>query len=191
MPSASLPSCRRCCAHCIVCVRATLRSRRVPDLGAAANYLWMMTGRLPTEVQARAVEQYLVATIDHGFNASTFTARVVASTGADVGACVVAAIGALSGPLHGGAPSRALDLVDLIGSGDRIDEVVGAMLDADEKIMGFGHAVYRTADPGRRCCATSPQRWPRRTRSGPSSNWSPRSRPACCDCSTNASRGDG
>jgi citrate synthase len=93
------------------------------------------------------VEQYLVATIDHGFNASTFTARVVASTGADVGACVVAAIGALSGPLHGGAPSRALDLVDRIGSRERIAEVVGAMLDADEKVMGFGHAVYRTADP--------------------------------------------
>jgi citrate synthase len=117
------------------------------DLAAAANYLWMMTGREPAAPQARAVERYLISTIDHGFNASTFTARVVASTGADIGACIVAAIGALSGPLHGGAPSRALDLVDEIGTIDRVDDVVGAKLDAGERIMGFGHPVYRTADP--------------------------------------------
>ena len=136
----------------LLCALHRLRSGRQPvaprpDLGVSANYLWMMTGREPTAAQARAVEQYLISTIDHGFNASTFTARVVASTGADVGACVVAAIGALSGPLHGGAPSRALDLIDEIGSADRIDAVIGDRLDAGERIMGFGHAVYRTADP--------------------------------------------
>ena len=114
----------------LLCALHRLRSGRQPvaprpDLGVSANYLWMMTGREPTAAQARAVEQYLISTIDHGFNASTFTARVVASTGADVGACVVAAIGALSGPLHGGAPSRALDLIDEIGSADRIDAVIG------------------------------------------------------------------
>ena len=118
-----------------------------PELAYAANYLYMLNGTVPEPDHARAVEQYLISTIDHGFNASTFTARVVASTGADVGACVVAAIGALSGPLHGGAPSRALDLVDEIGSADRIDAVIRARLDAGERIMGFGHAVYRTADP--------------------------------------------
>ena len=117
------------------------------DLGYAANWLHMVTGVEPTAAHARAVEHYLVSTIDHGFNASTFTARVVASTGADMGACVVAAIGALSGPLHGGAPSRALALLDEIGSPDRIDEVVGPMIEHGEKIMGFGHAVYRTEDP--------------------------------------------
>src|SRR5207248_11363998 len=87
-----------------------------PDLDYAANYLWMMTGAEPTPEHARAVEQYLVLTIDHGFNASTFTARVITSTGADLGAAVVGAIGALSGPLHGGAPSRALDTLDAIGT---------------------------------------------------------------------------
>ncbi len=118
-----------------------------PDLGYAADYLWMVTGREPSTAAARAIEQYLVSTIDHGFNASTFTARVVASTGADLGACVVAAIGALSGPLHGGAPSRALALIDEIATPERIDAVVRPKIVAGERIMGFGHPVYRTADP--------------------------------------------
>src|SRR6516165_8581182 len=78
------------------------------DLGFVANYLWMLTGAAPSAAHARAIEQYMILTIDHGFNASTFTARVVTSTGADLAAAIVAAIGALSGPLHGGAPSRAL-----------------------------------------------------------------------------------
>ena len=117
------------------------------ELGYAANYLWMLTGVEPTAAHARAVEQYLVCTIDHGFNASTFTGRVVASTGADLGACVVAAIGSLSGPLHGGAPSRALALLDEIGSPDRIDDVVAPMIERGDKIMGFGHAVYTADDP--------------------------------------------
>ncbi len=118
-----------------------------PSLGWAADYLRMVTGEVPTEARARAVEQYLMATIDHGFNASTFTARVIASTGADLGACVVGAIGALSGPLHGGAPSRALDTLDGIGTPDNIDEYIRPRIEAGEKIMGFGHAVYRTQDP--------------------------------------------
>lgn len=117
------------------------------DLPYAANYLWMLTGEEPDEVRTRAVEQYLVATIDHGFNASTFTSRVVASTAADVGACVVAALGALSGPLHGGAPSRALDLLHEIGTPDRARPVVVEKVRRGERIMGFGHAVYRTEDP--------------------------------------------
>ena len=86
------------------------------DLGFAANYLYMLTGSEPSAQHARAIEQYMILTIDHGFNASTFTARVVTSTGADLGAAIVAAIGALSGPLHGGAPSRALDMLDAIGT---------------------------------------------------------------------------
>ncbi|MFE2136132.1 citrate/2-methylcitrate synthase, partial [Streptomyces sp. NPDC059466] len=89
------------------------------DLPYAANYLYMLTGSEPDAARARAVEQYLISTIDHGFNASTFTARVIASTGADVAACLVGAVGALSGPLHGGAPSRALDTLDALGSAAR------------------------------------------------------------------------
>ncbi|MER8032897.1 citrate synthase/methylcitrate synthase [Streptomyces bauhiniae] len=117
------------------------------DLSYAANYLYMLTGEEPEARQARAVEQYLISTIDHGFNASTFTARVIASTGADVAACLVGALGALSGPLHGGAPSRALDTLDAIGTPGRIDPWVRERVLAGDRIMGFGHAVYRTEDP--------------------------------------------
>ncbi|MCM3883299.1 citrate/2-methylcitrate synthase [Frankia sp. R82] len=117
------------------------------DLSFAANYLWMLLGAEPTAGQVRAIERYLIATIDHGFNASTFTARVIASTGADLAACVVGAIGALSGPLHGGAPSRALDTLDAIGSPERIDPWIREHVLAGDRIMGFGHAVYRTEDP--------------------------------------------
>jgi citrate synthase len=117
------------------------------DLSTSANWLYMLTGSEPSAWATRAVEQYLIATIDHGFNASTFTARVVASTGADLGACVTAAIGALSGPWHGGAPSRALDTLDQIGTPDNVDDWVRPRIEAGEKMMGFGHPVYRTDDP--------------------------------------------
>jgi citrate synthase len=117
------------------------------DLPYAANYLYMLTGSEPEPARARAIEQYLVSTVDHGFNASTFTARVITSTGADVAACLVGAIGALSGPLHGGAPSRALDTLDAIGTPERIDPWIRERVLAGERIMGFGHPVYRTEDP--------------------------------------------
>jgi citrate synthase len=117
------------------------------DLGYAANYLWMLTGTEPDPDRTRAIERYLISTVDHGFNASTFTARVVASTGADVGACVTAAVGALSGPRHGGAPSRALELLEEIGRPERTEAVIRAKLAAGQRIMGFGHAAYRTVDP--------------------------------------------
>ena len=117
------------------------------DLGYAANYLYMLFGREPEEQHARAVERYLISTIDHGLNASTFTARVVTSTGADVAAAVVAGIAALSGPLHGGAPSRALDTLDAIGTPDRADAFIRAAVERGDRIMGFGHRVYKTLDP--------------------------------------------
>ncbi|MER5858349.1 citrate synthase/methylcitrate synthase [Streptomyces sp900105245] len=117
------------------------------DLPYAANYLYMLTGSEPDPRRVRAVEQYLISTIDHGFNASTFTARVIASTGADVAACLTGAVGALSGPLHGGAPSRALDTLDAIGTPERIDSWIRERVLAGDRIMGFGHAVYRTEDP--------------------------------------------
>jgi citrate synthase len=118
-----------------------------PALPYAANYLYMMLGEVPTPEHARAVEQYLISTIDHGFNASTFTARVITSTGADLGAAVVGAIGALSGPLHGGAPSRALQMLDEIGTIDNADAWIRAAVDRGDRLMGFGHRVYKTDDP--------------------------------------------
>jgi citrate synthase len=117
------------------------------DLGHAANYLYMLEGREPDADRVRALEAYLISTIDHGFNASTFTARVVASTGADVASAVIAAIGALSGPLHGGAPSRVLDMLDAIGDPAAAEPWLRAALERGEKLMGFGHPVYRTTDP--------------------------------------------
>jgi len=118
-----------------------------PSLGYAADYLRMLSGAVASAEHARAIEQYLISTIDHGFNASTFTARVICATGADVGSSVVGAIGAFSGPLHGGSPARALETLDAIGSPDRIDDWVRPRLEAGERMMGFGHAVYRTEDP--------------------------------------------
>ncbi|MCU1420466.1 MAG: citrate (Si)-synthase, partial [Microbacteriaceae bacterium] len=104
-------------------------------------------GRVAAPEVVAALGTYLVAAIDHGFSASTFTARVIASTGADAASCLVGALGALSGPLHGGAPSRALDTLDAIGSVGNIDAWVSAQLTAGNRIMGFGHPVYRTEDP--------------------------------------------
>lgn len=118
-----------------------------PELPTAANWLYLLTGRRPDARHARAIEQYLISTIDHGFNASTFTARVVASTGADVASAICAALGAFSGPLHGGAPDRALDALDAIGDPANATAWAQAALDRGQRIMGFGHAVYRTADP--------------------------------------------
>ncbi len=117
------------------------------DLAASANYLWMLAGVEPTETQARAVEQYQILTVDHGFNASTFAARVIASTGADLAAAVGGAVGALSGPLHGGAPSRALAMLDDIGAPERAEIWVREAVERGERIMGFGHRVYKTNDP--------------------------------------------
>jgi citrate synthase len=145
----------RCVAACVPLVLAMLhraadgRPPIDPDqgLGHAGAYLQAVTGRTPPEAYARALEQYLILTIDHGFNASTFTGRVVASTGASIVDVVCAAIGALAGPLHGGAPSRALDALDAIGSPRRAAAWVRGEVEAGRRIMGFGHAVYRAPDP--------------------------------------------
>ena len=117
------------------------------DLPYAANYLYMMQGEVPAAEYSAAVEKYLISTVDHGFNASTFTARVITSTGADLGAAVVGAVGALSGPLHGGAPSRALQMLDEIGTPDRAEAWLRAAVERGDRLMGFGHRVYKTDDP--------------------------------------------
>lgn len=117
------------------------------DLSTAENWLYGLTGKQPEPERARAIEQYLIATVDHGFNASTFTARVIASTGGDVFSAVCGALGAFSGPLHGGAPDRALDALDEIAETGDATAWAKAQLAGRSRIMGFGHAVYRTNDP--------------------------------------------
>ncbi len=118
-----------------------------PDLAASANYLWMLEGAEPARDRARAVEQYQIITIDHGFNASTFAARVIASTGADLASAICGAVGALSGPLHGGAPSRALAMLDQIETPERAEPWLRAAVERGDRVMGFGHRVYKTDDP--------------------------------------------
>jgi citrate synthase len=117
------------------------------DLAYAANYLWMMNGEVPDPAHARALEQYLIVAVDHGFNSSTFTARVITSTGADLAAAICGAVGALSGPLHGGAPSRALSMLDEIGSPEKAGAWIRRAVERGDRIMGFGHRVYKTDDP--------------------------------------------
>ena len=117
------------------------------DLGHAANLLWMMEGKEPSADRARWVESYLVLLADHGLNASTFTGRVIASTGSDLASCVVGAIGALKGAAHGGATFAARTLLDKVGSADNAEKWLTEAHDRNERFAGFGHRVYRTYDP--------------------------------------------
>ncbi len=117
------------------------------DLPFASNYLWMLSGEAPDPAHARAIDQYLIIATDHGFNASTFTARVITSTQADLAAAICGAIGALSGPLHGGAPSRALDMLDAIKTPENAEPWLRSAVEHNERLMGFGHRVYKTEDP--------------------------------------------
>jgi len=117
------------------------------DLGHAANYLYMLTGEVPDDDKVQALNSYLVLLADHGMNASTFTARVIASTESDLASCLVGAIGALKGPAHGGAPSLVMDQLEKIGSPDNAERWGREALERKERFMGFGHRVYRTYDP--------------------------------------------
>jgi len=117
------------------------------ELGQAANYLYMLFGEAPHPEQVRGLETYLNTVVDHGLNASTFTARVITSTGSDLVSAVVGAMGALKGPLHGGAPGPALDMVFEIGEAHRAETIMRQKLERRERLMGFGHRVYRTRDP--------------------------------------------
>lgn len=117
------------------------------DLSHAAHYLHQLSGTKPTSERARALETYLNTVCDHGLNASTFAARVIVSTQSDVISAVTGAVGALKGPLHGGAPGPALDMVFEIGTPERAESVIRAKLDRGERLMGFGHRVYRVRDP--------------------------------------------
>lgn len=117
------------------------------DLGHAANFLWMLGAAGPSPERVRGLETYLNTVVDHGLNASTFTARVITSTGSDFVSAIVGAIGALKGPLHGGAPGPALDMVFEIGEASRAEEVLRRKIEGGERLMGFGHRVYKVRDP--------------------------------------------
>jgi citrate synthase len=118
-----------------------------PDLGHAANFLYMLGGEVPDPERVRGIETYLNTVVDHGLNASTFTARVITSTGSDLVSAIVGAVGALKGPLHGGAPGPALDMVFEIGEASRAEAFLRRKIEAGEKLMGFGHRVYKVRDP--------------------------------------------
>lgn len=118
-----------------------------PELNHAANYLYLLTGRVPKDEHVRGLNSYLVLLADHGMNASTFTARIVASTESDIASSVVAAIGALKGPLHGGAPSRVQDMLREIGTVENAEPWLRSAVASGDRLMGFGHRVYKTEDP--------------------------------------------
>jgi Citrate synthase len=118
-----------------------------PELGHAANFLYMLSGELPSNERVRGLETYLNTVVDHGLNASTFAARVIASTDSDLVSAIAGAIGALKGPLHGGAPGPALDMVFEIGEAGRAEEVLRQKIESGQKLMGFGHRIYKVRDP--------------------------------------------
>lgn len=118
-----------------------------PALGHAADYLRMTTGVLPGAAEIAACDAYLVTVIDHGMSASTFTARVITSTGSDLVSAVIGGVGALKGPLHGGAPGPVLDMLDEIGAPANAEAWILAELAAGRRIMGMGHRIYRVRDP--------------------------------------------
>ncbi len=118
-----------------------------PELGHAANFLYMLNGERPTDYAARVMDVALILHAEHGFNASTFTARVIISTLSDMYSAVTGAIGSLKGPLHGGANERVMRMLMEIGSADRAEDIILQKLRNKDKIMGFGHRVYRALDP--------------------------------------------
>ena len=119
----------------------------LPELGAAANFLYMCTGRAPLPTAERALDTYLVLLADHSFNASTFAARVTASTRADIFAGATSAIATLEGDLHGGAPGKVMAMILEIGTPERAEGYVRALLARGERIMGMGHREYKVRDP--------------------------------------------
>ena len=120
-----------------------------PDLSLShvGNYLYMLTGKQPQDNHVKALTAYFILTMEHGLNASTFTARVIASTESDLASAITGAIGAMKGPLHGGAPTGVIDLLDEIKRDGDVEKVLRQKLENREKLMGFGHRVYKTRDP--------------------------------------------
>jgi citrate synthase len=118
-----------------------------PSLDLVEGFLYQLNGERPDPGTARALDAYFIVGSEHGFNASTFTARVVTSTRSDIASAVTAAIGTMKGPLHGGAPSEVVDQLSKMGSVEHAEEWLRGALDRGERLMGFGHRVYRAYDP--------------------------------------------
>lgn len=122
-----------------------------PNFSHVANYLYLLTGRLPdthsSQIYAKALDTYFVTTIEHGMNASTFTARVATSTQSDLISSIAAAISTLKGPLHGGAPSEIIHMLDAIGTQENAEPWIRNVLEQGGRLMGFGHRVYKSYDP--------------------------------------------
>src|SRR5436305_4013296 len=129
------------------------------DLGHAASFLYLLTGEQPAAERARGLETYRNTVSDHGLNASTFTARVIVSTRSDLISAITGAVGALKGPLHGGAPGPALDMVFEIGTPERAEPVLREKLARGERLLGFGHRVYRVRDPRADVLAAAAERF--------------------------------
>ena len=153
-PTADLEAAKRLTARfpTLLAAHARISDGKEPlaprtDLAHAANFLYMLHGTEPDATAARALDTYWVTVIDHGMNASTFAGRVIASTRSDMVSAVTGSIGALKGPLHGGAPGPVLDMLLEIGSADRAEAWVRNELTAGRRIMGFGHRVYKVRDP--------------------------------------------
>ncbi len=136
------------------------------DLGHSANFLWMLNGREPNELEARVFDVAMILHAEHEMNASTFSALVTASTLSDMYSAIASAIGTLKGPLHGGANEAVYKLVEAIGTEQNIPQHVEALLARGERVMGIGHRVYKTTDPraiileklGHELAAVSPDR---------------------------------
>jgi citrate synthase len=118
-----------------------------PSLDLVAGFLYQLTGSPPDPATARALDAYFIVGSEHGFNASTFTARVITSTRSDIASAVTGAIGTMKGPLHGGAPSEVVDQLAKVGSTDHAEAWIREALARGERLMGFGHRVYRAYDP--------------------------------------------
>lgn len=117
------------------------------NLGHVENYLYMLTGERIPQASIRVLETYMNLTMEHGMNASTFSARVTTSTQSDMVSAVISAIGTMKGPLHGGAPSEVIALLDELSQVENIEMHLREKVRAGEKLMGFGHRVYKTSDP--------------------------------------------
>lgn len=118
-----------------------------PSLGLVEGFLYQLTGTPAEAGTARALDAYFIVGAEHGFNASTFTARVITSTRSDIASAVAGAIGTMKGPLHGGAPSEVVDQLSQVGSVEHAEQWLREALERGERLMGFGHRVYRAYDP--------------------------------------------
>ncbi|MBI3505927.1 MAG: citrate synthase/methylcitrate synthase [Proteobacteria bacterium] len=153
-PAADLAVAKRLAARfpTVIAAHARLRGGHEPippraDLGLASNFLYMVFGEEPHPAVAKALDTYWVTVIDHGMNASTFASRVIASTRSDMVSAITGGVGALKGPLHGGAPGPVLDMLVDIQTAEKAEAWLTKELDAGRRIMGFGHRVYKVRDP--------------------------------------------